>query len=47
LLFIVPVDITKEALKAALVLWTGFVLGLLERRVANEDLALFAPKARL
>jgi hypothetical protein len=46
-LFIVPVNIAQEALEATLMFRTGFVLGLLERRVANEDLALFAPEARL
>jgi hypothetical protein len=46
-LFIVSVDVAKKALEATLVFWTGFMLGLLEWRVANEDLALFAPDARL
>jgi hypothetical protein len=46
-LVIVSVNIAQEALEATLVFGTGFVLGLLEWRVANEDLALFAPESRL
>lgn len=40
-------DLSEEALEAALMLGACFVLGLFEGCVANEDLALFAPVAGL
>ena len=40
-------NLSKEALEATLMFWAGFVLGLFEWRVTDEDLALFTPVARL
>lgn len=40
-------NLVEETAEVALVFWAGFMLGLFKARVANEDLALFAPDARL
>ena len=40
-------DLSEEALQAALVLGACLMLSLFEGRVADEDLALFAPEAWL
>jgi hypothetical protein len=46
-LFIVIVDLSQEALEAALMFWASFVLSLFEGRVTDKDLALLAPVSRL
>jgi hypothetical protein len=47
LILIVLVDVAEEALEVGLMFPTRLVLGLFEGCVADEDLALFAPMARL
>lgn len=47
LALIVAVDVSEETLEVSLVFCGGFMLGFLERGVANEDIALFAPESRL